>query len=225
MKTIVITGASRGIGLATARKFLADGWRVIGTYRKHQIPFDDARLTKIELDLGSPTSIARAAEAIKKIAPNVDVLVNNAAIILDAQDETVDLEKIRKTFEADVFGTIDLTEKLLAHMRSGGHIITIDSLYGAFSFPIDDTSSIGYRMAKAALNMYTRTLAFQLKTKGVIVSSLDPGWVKTDMGNAAATKTEGPDREPEDAAEDIYKLATGNVESGCFWRFGKKREW
>jgi NAD(P)-dependent dehydrogenase (short-subunit alcohol dehydrogenase family) len=80
-------------------------------------------------------------------------------------------------------------------------------------------------MSKAALNMYTRTLAFRLKKKGVIVSAIHPGWVKTDMGNSAATEKEKPTIEPEEAANEIYNLIMNKSESGQFWQFGKQREW
>ena len=225
MKTIVITGASRGIGLATAKKFLAEGWRVIGTYLKTPITISDPNFAAILLDQGSPESIARAVEEIQKIAPNIDALVNNAAVLLDARDEVLDVEKLRKTFEADLFGLVDLTERLTPLMSSGSHIVNIDSVYGAFSFPIDDKKGTSYRLAKAALNMYTRILAFRLAPRGIIVSSLDPGWVKTEMGKSVASETEGPDREPDEPANDIYRLVTNVTETGCFWRFGEKREW
>lgn len=225
MKTVIITGVSRGIGLATAQRFLKEGWRVIGTYNENHIPLDASNLVPVELDLASTESISHAAEEIKKVASQIEVLVNNAGIILDALNLGVDLGKVRKTFEVDLFGVIDFTERLLPAMAASSHIINVDSQYGSFSFPIDEDSSASYRLAKAALNMYTRILAFRLRDHGITVSSLDPGWVKTDMGKAGATETEGPDREPEEAANDIYVLATSKVESGCFWRFGKKQEW
>ena len=225
MKTIVITGASRGIGLASAKKFLTEGWRIIGTYLDTPVPLTDKNLSIIRFDQGNSESIASAAKEIEKMAPGIDAIVNCAGIILDAHDTKADLEKIRKTFEVDLFGIIDLTERLLPRLRPGGHIVNIASSYGAFSLPIDDNSSTGYRLVKAALNMYTRILAFRLKDRGIVVSSLDPGWIKTDMGNDAATEIEKPDREPEEPANDIYQLVTNVRKSGCFWRFGKEREW
>jgi len=225
MKIIIITGASRGIGLATAKKFLAEGWRVVGTYLNKPPPINSQDFISIRFDQGNSESIRQTAEEIKKIAPNIDALVNNAAIILDRQDITVNLEKVRKTFEVDLFGLINFTEQLLPLMSAGAHIVNIDSQYGSFSFPIDDQKATAYRLAKAALNMYTRTLAFRLEPQAIIVSSLDPGWVKTDMGYGVATDTEKPDREPEQPAEEIYKLVTTVTESGHFWRFGEKRQW
>jgi NAD(P)-dependent dehydrogenase (short-subunit alcohol dehydrogenase family) len=115
--------------------------------------------------------------------------------------------------------------KILTLIKSGSHVINIDSNYGAQSFPIDDKTHVGYRLAKAALNMYTRILDFYLKDKNIKVSSLDPGWVKTDMGMVAATGINHPDKEPEEVAEEIYRIAAKVNESGYFWHFGQKREW
>lgn len=152
-------------------------------------------------------------------------LINCAGIILDAHETKSNLEKIRRTFEVDLFGIIDLTEKLLPLMHKGSHIVNIDSTYGSFSLPIDDDTSTGYRLVKAALNMYTRTLAFRLKDQGIIVSSFDPGWVKTEMGYDVATESEKPNREPNEPAGEIYELVNTIKESGYFWKLGQKREW
>jgi NAD(P)-dependent dehydrogenase (short-subunit alcohol dehydrogenase family) len=225
MKTAVITGTGRGIGLATAKKFLAEGWRVIGTYYKTPTAITSPDFTSLPYDQSSPESIAHFAKEIAGIAPQIDILINNAGTIFDNHSFGADVKTIRATLEVDLLGVIDITEKLLPFIPAGGHIVNIDSDCGSFSMPIDDETSVGYRISKAALNMYTRTLAFELRVKGIIVSSIDPGWVKTDMGNAVASETEGPDREPEAAAQDIYNVVTNVVESGCFWKFGKKREW
>lgn len=225
MKTIIITGASRGIGLATAKKFLDESWKVVGTYFNNKIPIDSSDLISMKMDQSSSESIADFVKKIKEMDLKIDILVNNAGIILDDQDKNIEMEKLRRTFEVDLFGVVDITEQIWPLLSQGGHIVNMDSLYGAFSFNIDDENASAYRMAKAALNMYTRTLAFRTKEKNLIVSSLDPGWVKTDMGAKAATETESPDREPVEVAEDIFNLVNNIKESGYFWRFGKKRPW
>ncbi len=225
MKTIVITGASRGIGLAIAKKFLAEGWKVIGTSNKTPIPIKDENLISFDFDQSSSDSIKNLCQKISEVTDHIDVLVNNAGITLDWADPTIDLDKIRKTFEVNVFGVVDLTEQLLSLMKKGSHIINVDSNYGSFSFPIDDESSTGYRMSKAALNMYTRTLAFHLEEKGILVSSVDPGWVNTDMGNIGADEDYKPNREPVEVGKDVYELVSNVTETGFFWRFGEKREW
>ncbi len=226
MKTVVVTGASRGIGRATAERFLKAGWYVIGTSLSGRLPTTRAGNFRIlHLNLEHPESIKNAAQAIRSAVPHIDVLVNNAGIILDQHDSAADPEKVRKTLEVDLVGTIDLTEHLLPVIPHGGHIVNVSSSYGAFSLPVDDLTSTGYRIAKAGLDMYTRTLAYRLRDRHITVSALDPGWVRTDMGNAVATETEKPDRDPSQAAEDIYRLATEDVETGCFWQDGKTREW
>lgn len=225
MKTAIITGVSRGIGLATAKKFLDQGWKVVGTYNHTTMPFEHQNLISVKLDISKSDDVNKALVEIKKSTPSVDVLVNNAGINTDNQTEQITVENIKKTFEVNVFGTVDFTNKVLPLLSPNAHIINIDSTYGAMSTPIDDKTSSAYRMSKAALNMFTRILAYHLKDTGIKVSSLDPGWVNTDMGSAVASDTDKPDREPEQPAEEIYNLATGNVESGLFWRFGKVREW
>lgn len=225
MKTIIITGASRGIGLATCKKFISEGWQVIGTYLNNKIPIDSPNLFSVKMDQGDEKSIDLAAEKIKEKFKKIDVLMNNAGIILDAHDNDIDLEKTRKTFEVDVFGLTYFTNKILPLISNDGHIINVDSEYGSFLFPIDGQNSVSYRMAKAALNMYTRWLAYKLQDSKIIVSSLDPGWTKTDMGNSVVTDTEKPDREPEQAANDAFNIVMNVRESGCFWLYGEKREW
>lgn len=226
MKTIVITGASRGIGLATAKKFLSEGWRVIGTYLNTSIPIQNNNLIIIQYDQSNSESIAKVANQIKETVPQVDALINNAGILLDATDKVADPIKVRNTLDVNVVGVIDLTERLLPLLHEGSHIVNINSGYGSISAPIlDDETSAGYRISKAALNMYTRHLAFRLESRDIIVSALAPGWVKTDMGYMVTTETEGPDRTPKQAANDIFQLVTTIKESGHFWRLGKKTEW
>lgn len=226
MKTVVITGASKGIGLATAKKFLNEGWRVVATYLDIPIPIEDKNLFSVQYDQGDPESIAEAVKRIKDLNFTIDALVNNAGILIDAKDKVADPTKVRKTLEVNVVGVIDLTERLLSILERGAHIVNLNSGYGAISKPeLDDETSSGYRISKAALNMYTRHLAFRLKDKGLLVSAIAPGWVNTDMGNIIATETDKPNREPEEAAQDIFDLVTKVKETGQFWREGKTTDW
>jgi NAD(P)-dependent dehydrogenase (short-subunit alcohol dehydrogenase family) len=225
MKTVIITGASKGIGLATAKKFLAEGWQVIGTYLNSPINIENPNLVSIQYDQGDFESIAKVATQIIASTPHIDALINNAGILIDAEDKVVDSVKVEKTLEVNVVGVVNLTERLLPLFQKDGHIVNMDSGYGAMSVPIDDETSGGYRISKAGLNMYTRHLAFRLQSRGIIVSSLAPGWVDTDMGNIIASKTEKPDRTPEQAADEIYQLVTTVKESGQFWEYGEKIDW
>ncbi|MFA5987429.1 MAG: SDR family NAD(P)-dependent oxidoreductase, partial [Candidatus Paceibacterota bacterium] len=173
MKTAIITGASRGIGFATTQKFLNEGWQVIGTYLNNTIPVQNKNLISIKYDQSDPKSIAQVVDQIKNLKIKIDALVNNAGILLEADDNVADPVKVRKTLEVNVVGVVDFTERLLPILESGSHIVNINSGYGAVSKPhLDDASAAGYRMSKAALNMYTRHLAFRVESKGIIVSSL-----------------------------------------------------
>ncbi|MBX4210873.1 SDR family NAD(P)-dependent oxidoreductase [Candidatus Parcubacteria bacterium] len=220
MKTVVITGASRGIGYATARKFLAEGWFVIGTSTTGNISITNENFLAIKADYLKSKTIKEAVTTIIKLGKNIDILVNNAAIGDDEIGDPLKIDLLRKTLEVNVVGTADFTNQLLPMLNSPSHIINISSMASSLTDPIENTWHIpAYKISKAALNMYTRTMGMQLKNKNIKVSSLDPAWVKTDMG--------GPDApgEPEDAAGDIYNLAISNVETGQFWLKGKKRNW
>ncbi len=223
--SVVVTGASRGIGRAISQTFLAAGYSVVGTYKAHKPPFEDQNFIAVRMDQGKPASIAKASQTIAARVSAIDALVNNAGIILDGHDQTVDVDKVRRTLEVDLLGIIGVTNRLLPLLHRGAHIVNMSTNYGANSFPIDDKTSAGYRLTKAALNMYTRILAFDTKEAGIIVSALDPGWVKTEMGWDVADDTYQPDREPEDVANDVMDIVMHVKETGCYWRYGKQREW
>lgn len=226
MKTVLITGASRGIGRATAEKFLDEGWNVISTSTSGQLSFVNERLASEKLNITNSADIVALVNKLREGNSRIDVLINNAGVALDAHTKGVDMDLVRKTFEVNLFGLVSLTEMILPIINNAGHIINIDSRYGSFDMPIDDATSIGYRMSKAAVNMYTRFLAFRLKDQNIKVSSIHPGWVKTDMGYAGVTDDgETPNREPSEVAKEIFTLATNDVETGQFWYKGEKTAW
>ena len=220
MNSAIITGASRGIGKATAGLFLAHGWKVVGTSTNGE-GWTKANLTWVELDLSDPQSIAQAAKEIAVHGP-FNILIDNAGYLADREkdfdDKPIQMNVLRKTLEVNLIGTVDLTERLLPNVKDGGHIVLLGSVCGSLT-EADAAMSPAYSISKAGLSMYTRQLAGQMKDRGITVSIVDPGWVKTDMG--------GPDavREVEEPAKEIYDLATSNVSSGKFWRHGKERSW
>jgi NAD(P)-dependent dehydrogenase (short-subunit alcohol dehydrogenase family) len=207
MATVLITGVTRGIGKATAEKFSKEGWGVIGTSTSGEKGY--------QLDLAEPSSIESLANELEKAGQVMDVLINNAAVSLK---EDLSTDNLRATLEVNLIGLIDLTERLLSRIKDGGHIINISSQAGSLE-DFDTHSNPSYKISKTALNMYTKVLAARLENRRIRVSSLDPGWVKTDMGGSSAP------RDPKEAAEDLFKLVTSEVESGHFWHKGKKRSW
>src|SRR3989344_4341346 len=127
MKTVVITGASRGIGLATAKKFLGEGWRVIGTSTSGVADLKHENFTVFQLDLSSSESIKTCVQSILNLNQETDVLVNNAGINVEEWEEQVlDVSKLRQTLEVNLIGTADFTEQILTK-TSIKHVINISS--------------------------------------------------------------------------------------------------
>jgi NAD(P)-dependent dehydrogenase (short-subunit alcohol dehydrogenase family) len=218
MKKVLITGVSRGIGKATAEKFLDEDWQVLGTSTSGKAPIENSNLNLYQLDLLDSISIQAFFAEIDRAGERFEVLINNAGASFDRGARNVSIDNLRKTLEVNLIGLIDLTQKLLVHIDAGGHIINISSGSGSLT-EFKGSWAPAYSISKAALNMFTRILAHQLRSRNITVSSLTPGWVRTDMGGPGAP------RDPAEAAREIYDLAVSEVESGCFWSQGHKRAW
>ena len=219
-KIVFITGVSRGIGKALAGKFLEGGYTVMGTSTTGKSPLKHTDLTLLKLDLSSSKSIERCVQDFVKLKKKIDILINNAGVVyeeLNGPVEDIEIEMLRKTLEINLIGTIDFTQRMVSMMNGSGHIVNISSREGSLN-QIKVYNDATYRISKVGLNMFTKLLAIRLKDK-ITVSCVHPGWVKTDMGGPNA------DIEPEEAAEDIFKLANSKVESGQFWFKGKKFPW
>lgn len=213
MKTVIITGISRGIGKALAEKFLNEGYSVVGTSTNGTADIHNPNIQVCKLDLSEPHSIDTATKTILTISPKIDILLNNAGISVDEKPGELNLSALRKNLEVNLLGLIDFTERLLPYIVPNGQIVNTSSVMGSLTAPVDETELDfpAYRISKTAVNMYTKTLASRVKNQGITVSSVHPGWVKTDMGGVGAT------REPSVAADEIFKLATTPHETGFFW--------
>lgn len=223
MKTALVTGASRGIGFAIAQKFLSEGYFVIGTSKAGATKINSENFISFSLDLSSKESIEETSQAIINAGYHIDVLVNNAGVLHEKGNPVkIEMETLRSTLEVNLFGTIDFTEHLLPLLNNGAYVVNISSQMASFqTFSLGERSAgsyPSYRISKAALNMYTHALSGRLGEKATILS-IDPGWVKTDMGGPLA------ERYPEEVAEDIYSLVNRKIETGKFWHKGEIREW
>jgi len=220
MKTVLITGASRGIGKALAEKFLAEGFFVVGTSTKGISDISNDNLITFELDLSNSESIKQCAEKILELKRPIDILINNAAVILmgaNGDKRKVDTDTLRKTLEIDLIGTVDFTLHVLPAITEGGHIVNISSRQGSLNY-VFEIKNPSYQISKAGLNMFTRLLSFQLDSK-IIVSSVHPGAVLSGLAAADANMS------PEEAAGYIYQTAISNPKTGQFWFKGEPFPW
>ncbi len=197
MKTILITGANRGIGHALALAFARAEWRVYAGARNSDAPSmtvaasQNSNFIPVEIDVVDGATVARAAEKIGDSA--LDVLVNNAAIFCGEGDETLenlDLNWFAESIETNVAGVARVSRAFLPHLRrsEAARIVNISSGAGSISEK-DDCRYYPYSVSKAALNMLTRGMAAELRPENIIVTPISPGWVKTDMGGENAEIT------------------------------------
>jgi NAD(P)-dependent dehydrogenase (short-subunit alcohol dehydrogenase family) len=179
MGVSVVTGASRGIGLELARQLKARGASVVAVCRKSS-PELDAFGVRVEsgVDVTEPAAWRKLAERLAH--DDIDLLVQNAGVLLADALEDIDLDKVRAQFELNAIAPLFLTRALAPRLHTGAKIALITSRMGS----IGDNGSggyYGYRMSKAALNAAGVSLAHDLKPRGVAVVILHPGSVRTEM--------------------------------------------
>jgi NAD(P)-dependent dehydrogenase (short-subunit alcohol dehydrogenase family) len=171
-----------------------------------------------QLDVTDPGSIARLAGELDR----VDALVNNAAILYDTGNRaaTVDLDVVRTAMETNLYGAWAMSQALLPQLRRSRHGRIVNVSSGSGSLASMGGGTPAYRVSKAALNAFTRTLAGELRGDGIRVNSVCPGWVATDMGGAGGRPVE------EGAAGIVWAaLLPGDGPTGGFFRDGEPVAW
>lgn len=183
-QTILITGASTGIGKAAAELFFQKGWNVVATMRAPRNSRDDARWLELPLDVTDPASISAAQARAEEKFGHIDVVVNNAGYGLVGTFESMDEDKIARQFETNVFGLMRVTRALLAPMRrrGSGVIINVASMGGRLTFPFYSV----YHASKWAVDGFSESLQFELSATGVRVKVIEPGAIKTDFYDRSA---------------------------------------
>lgn len=198
MFTALITGANRGIGLALSRALAERGHFVYATARqpdealalRELAGIHHEHLEPIRLDVADSGSVARALAWVLQRGRGLDLLVNNAGVLLEpveADLASLDLDRWDRTFTVNVTGTVRVTQAfvpLLLKSRSP-RIVNLSSGAGSVSCKAD-ASYYSYGASKAALNHFTVGLAHELRPHGVTVAAVSPGWVRTDMGGPEA---------------------------------------
>jgi NAD(P)-dependent dehydrogenase (short-subunit alcohol dehydrogenase family) len=232
-KLALVSGGNRGMGLETCRRLAALDYRVLLGSRDLQAGVEaarslgDDRIEAVQLDVTSQQDIDTLAAYIEKNYGRLDLLINNAGIMIDGDDgasssiRDADIEPIERTIAINTLGPIQLVNALLPIMEKvdDARIVNISSGMGQLSdmggrFP-------GYRLSKAALNAVTRIYAAELDAARFSVNSLCPGWVRTDMGGSNAELS------VEEGVDTAIWLATADEarSSGGFYRQRKAIDW
>lgn len=233
-KVAVVTGGNRGLGFEASRQLAKKGYQVVLTSRDEakgkpaaqKLQAEGLDVTYHPLDVTTEESSQKLAQFIREKFGRLDALVNNAAIYIDAQDGensvfTTKIDTLRETMETNVYGVLRVTQALIPLMKEQnyGRIVNVSSGMGQLS----DMGGgyTGYRISKAALNALTRILSSELQGTNILVNSVCPGWVKTDMGGANAPRT------PEQGVDTIVWLATipDGGQTGGFFRDRKPIDW
>jgi len=180
-KTIFITGASSGLGKATAKLFQQAGWDVIATMRN---PENETELTEIEnvtllkLDVTDPAQIKETVEKAISLA-KIDVVFNNAGYGLMGAFETLSDEKILRQINTNLLGVLRVTQAFIPHFREqkSGLFISTTSIGGFMGFPLNSI----YHATKFALEGWSESMSFELKKFGIAIKTVAPGGIATDF--------------------------------------------
>src|SRR6059058_1445171 len=229
MKTVLVTGANKGIGREVAQQLAAKGFHVFVGARNAKAGRKAAeeiakqgKATFLEIDVADNVSVTTAAREFSDIEDHLDVLVNNAGIIVDGDDailETSD-DLVRKTLETNTLGPLRVTQAfvLLLRKSKAPRVINVSSGGGQLTGGADGWAP-AYCISKTALNGVTSQLATALPK--FAINSVCPGWVRTDMGGQGAT------RSVEEGADTIVWLATDARQNltGKFLRDRKEIPW
>ncbi len=184
MATYLVTGANRGIGYEYCCQLQSRGDTAIAVCRQTTVELKALGIRVEEnIDITSDDSVANLQGRLKET--QIDVLINNAAIIKSVALQHLDFDSIREQFEVNALGALRVTQVLLPRLKAGGKVVMMTSRMGSIS---DNTSgsSYGYRMSKVALSMAGKSLSHDLKPRGIAVAILHPGLVQTRMTNFTA---------------------------------------
>jgi len=226
MSTIaLVTGGNRGIGREVCRQLAARGHTVILTARSREDAADVARLIgadPLQLDVTDVGSVADARREVEARYGHLDVLVNNAAVLYDTWQRaaTADLAVVREAAETNLYGPWLMVEEFLPLLRRSAHprIVNVSSEAGSLAGMGGGTPA--YTASKVALNALTRMLAAELRSDGILVNAVCPGWVATDMGGRGG-------RPVADGAASVVWAAVlpDSGPTGGFFRDGKPLPW
>ena len=227
----LVTGGNRGIGFESCRQLAKLGIRVIvgsrdadkGLGAAAELIAERLAVEARELDVASEESIEGCMDWVRRDLGRLDILVNNAGIMLEEEDADAEqgIQIIRDTMQTNVYGPLLLSRLAIPIMKSRrrGRIVNLSSGMGSLSEM--GPGYVAYRMSKAGINVVTRVLAAETQGLGILVNSVDPGWVQTSMGGPGASRT------VQKGAETAVWLATlrDKGPTGGFFRDRKPIPW
>lgn len=216
MPTALITGASRGLGLEWARQLLTDGWQVATTCRdpsraRGLIALAEEHplhATITALDVDDPADVRAAVARVRQHVDRLDLVVSNAGIWADPARAgeastgplaTLDADAVQQVLRTNTVGALTVAQATAPLLAGGGVLAHMTSGLGSLT-RATFVACHAYQISKAGLNMATRLLAVELADDAITVVSLDPGWVRTELGGAGARL------EPEDAVGDLRRV-------------------
>lgn len=218
--TVLITGANRGVGLALAEHYHQAGWRVIGVCRQGSDALKTVAERVIEgIDVTQPEDVKRLAQELA--GETLGVLINNAGLLRDESLGEIDFDTIREQMEINAYAPLRVCEALLSNLAEGSKMANVTSRMGSIA-DNDSGGRYGYRASKAALNAFGKSLAMDLKPKGIAVAQLHPGFVQTRMVNFGGLIS------PEEAARGIaarIEALTLNTTGGFWHSNGEPLPW
>jgi NAD(P)-dependent dehydrogenase (short-subunit alcohol dehydrogenase family) len=233
MKQILITGANRGIGLELTRQLLARGERVLATCRQPvqaaalqdlRNQFGD-RLLILPLDVSDDISVRAAKTAVNNVVDRLDLLINNAGILVGGETlSNFDPANMQRSHDVNAVGVMRVVTQFVDLLRLGQEpkVVNISSQLGSLQKVRPQWGRYSYNSSKAALNMVSRMLSFDLQEDGIALVVLHPGWVQTDMGGAHAAVT------AQDSAAGILQVADNLTldNTGMFYTYaGQEHPW
>ncbi|MGR9145539.1 3-oxoacyl-ACP reductase family protein (plasmid) [Rhizobium leguminosarum] len=190
-KTALVTGASRGIGAAIAKRLAADGATVAITYTKgadaaaqvvKEIESAGGKAIAIQADAADAKAVSAAVEQTVSTFGNLDILVNNAGTAIPKPFEEATLEEMDRVIDINLRGVFIATQAALKYLRDGGRIISIGSCVGE---RMGTPGLVAYAATKGAVKMFTQGLSREVGARGITVNNVQPGPIDTDLNPAA----------------------------------------
>jgi NAD(P)-dependent dehydrogenase (short-subunit alcohol dehydrogenase family) len=232
MLRVLVTGANRGLGLEFTRQYLAEGARVFAGCRdpERAVALGElsaarpGRLAVLALDVTDEGTIDAAVAAVRAAVDGLDVLINNAGVFPRGERPgNLDAGTMLRTLHVNAVGPMMVAQRCLGLLkaRDAPKIVNVSSQLGSLASK-GSGGSYSYCSSKAALNMLTRALAFDLRDAGVVVVTVHPGWVQTDMGGGGARLT--PTESVRGLRDLIARLTAADTGKFYTWQ-GREHPW